>query len=126
MKEITTDHAPQAIGPYAQAVVVDNLVFCSGQIPLDPETGAVVAGDIKEQTRQVIQNLTAVLQAANVGLGDVVKTEVYLAHIEDFATMNEVYSEHFISQPYPARATVEVSRLPKNALVEISCVAYKK
>lgn len=126
MQRISTESAPKAIGPYSQAIVIDNLIFCSGQIPLDPETEVIVAGGIKEQARQVIKNLRAVLQAAGAGLEDVVKTDVFLAHIEDFVAMNDVYSGNFTSEPYPARATVEVSCLPKNALIEIACIARKK
>jgi 2-iminobutanoate/2-iminopropanoate deaminase len=126
MKEIQTKSAPQAIGPYSQAIAVDGFVFCSGQIPLDPEIGMIIDGGIEEQTRQVLKNLKAVLQEAGVGFEDVVKTEVYLADMNDFSVMNIVYAENFSTKPYPARATVEVSRLPKDVLVEIACVAYKK
>jgi len=126
MKAIQTSLAPQAIGPYSQAIVTGDLIFCSGQIPLKPETGAVVEGGIKEQTEQVIKNLKAILQAASVELCDVVKTEVFLTDMANFSLMNEVYSQNFISQPYPARATVEVSHLPKDVLIEISCIACRK
>lgn len=126
MKEIQTKSAPQAIGPYSQAIAVDGFAFCSGQIPLVPETGMIIEGGIKEQAQQVLKNLRAVLREAGMELENVVKTEVYLADMEDFVAMNEIYSENFTSKPYPARATVQVTRLPKDVLVEISCIAYKK
>ena len=126
MKEIQTKSAPQAIGPYSQAIAVDGFVFCSGQIPLNPETGVVINGGIEEQTQQVLKNLKAVLQEAGVDFENVVKTEVYLADMKDFAAMNTVYAENFSTKPYPARVTVEVSRLPKDVLVEIACIACKK
>ncbi len=116
MKQIiATERAPQAIGPYSQAVVAGNLVFASGQIPLNPQTGELVAGGVGEQTEQV-------LKAAGSGLERVVKTTVYLADMEDFAAMNEVYSRHFQSAP-PARATVQAARLPRDARVEIDAIA---
>lgn len=126
MKAVQTNLAPQAIGPYSQAIIAGEFIFCSGQIPINPETGLVVESGIKEQTTQVIKNLQAVLQEAGVNLENIVKTEVYLANMEDFSAMNEVYSENFTTQPYPARATIEVACLPKNVLIEISCIAYKK
>lgn len=126
MKEIQTKSAPQAIGPYSQATIVDNFIFCSGQIPINPETGLVVVGGIEEQTEQVIKNLKAVLQAAGVGLENVVKTEVYLTNMENFSFMNDLYAKNFKFNPYPSRVTVEVSRLPKDVLIEIACIAYKK
>jgi len=120
---IATDDAPGAIGPYSQAVRVDNLVFCSGQIALDPSTGEIVGeGDVAAQTRQVLDNLEAVLKAARSGVGGVVKTTIYLADMADFPTVNQVYGERFASNP-PARATVEVARLPKDVLVEIDAIA---
>lgn len=123
MKQIvSTERAPQAIGPYSQAVVAGNLVFASGQIPLAPETGALVEGGIVEQTEQVLRNLSAVLEAAGVNLEDVVKTTVFLADINDFAAMNEVYGRFFRQQP-PARSTVQAARLPRDARVEIDAVA---
>lgn len=126
MEEIKTNLAPEAIGPYSQAIIEGNFVFCSGQIPINPETGAIIEGGIGEQTEQVIKNIKAVLKEAGVDLANVVKTEVYLSDMENFVLMNEVYAKNFTSQPYPARATVEVSRLPKDVLIEISCIAYKK
>lgn len=123
MKEtISTENAPGAIGPYSQAVKAGNLVFCSGQIPLDAQTGEFVSDEIAEQTRQVLKNLSAVLEAAGTGLNNVVKTTVFLADMNDFAAMNEIYAE-FFSENKPARATVQAARLPRDAKVEIECIA---
>ena len=123
MKQIVaTDEAPRAIGPYSQAVVAAGLVFASGQIPLDPLTGEFVAGGIREQTGRVMQNLSAVLQAAGSGLGRVLKATVYLADMADFAEMNEVYGSYFREEP-PARSTVQAARLPRDARVEIDVIA---
>jgi len=124
MKTIETDRAPAAIGPYSQAVAAGELVFCSGQIPLDPATGDRVEGGVAEQTRQALQNLLRVLEAAGLGLGNVVKTTVFLKDMNTFGEMNGVYEELFGSHK-PARAAVEVSRLPKDALVEIECIAHR-
>jgi 2-iminobutanoate/2-iminopropanoate deaminase len=120
---IATSKAPRAIGPYAQAVRVGNFIFLSGQIPLDPDSGQVVTGDIKVQTIRVLQNLKAVLEAAGSSLDKVVKTTVFLKDMNNFAAMNEVYAEYF-SYSLPARATIEVARLPKDVAVEIEAVAY--
>ena len=123
MKEIiTTENAPGAIGPYSQAVKTENMVFCSGQIPIDPNTGEFVSDDVAEQTHQVLKNLSAVLEAAGTDLNNVVKTTVFLADMNDFTAMNEVYAEYF-SKNKPARATVQAARLPKDARVEIECIA---
>jgi len=119
---IQTEHAPQAIGPYSQAVKVNGLVFASGQIPIDPATGQFVAGGIKEQTEQVLKNLSAVLEAAGSGLKQVVKTTVFLIDMDEFVAMNEVYGRFFTEQP-PARATVQAARLPRDARVEIEAIA---
>jgi 2-iminobutanoate/2-iminopropanoate deaminase len=119
---IKTEHAPQAIGPYSQAVVAGGFVFASGQIPLDPQTGEFVAGGTAEQTEQVLRNLTAVLEAAGSSFAQVVKTTVYLADMSDFAAMNEVYGRYFQHEP-PARATVQAARLPRDARVEIDVIA---
>ncbi len=121
---VSTKKAPAAIGPYSQAVIAGSLVFCSGQIPLNPETGELVGSSISEQTRQVIKNLQAVLEAAGCSLDDVVKTTVFLKDMNHFAAMNEVYAEFFGNNP-PARAAVEVARLPKDVLVEIEAVASR-
>jgi len=119
---IQTDQAPKAIGPYSQAIRINGFVFTSGQIPIDPETGQFVAGGIAEQTQQVIKNLSRVLEAAGSGLDKVVKTTVFLADMEEFAAMNEVYGKFFSAEP-PARATVEAARLPRDARVEIEAIA---
>lgn len=122
MKPIHTDRAPQAIGPYVQAIRVGNFLFLSGQIGIDPETGRLVDGGIEKQTERVLKNLEAVLEAAHASLKNVVKTTVYLADLGEFQQMNEVYARYFSSWK-PARATVEVGRLPMGARVEIEAVA---
>jgi 2-iminobutanoate/2-iminopropanoate deaminase len=123
MREIiSTEKAPGAIGPYSQAIKTGGLVFCSGQIPIDPATGEFVSSDVSEQTEQVLQNLTAVLEAAGSSLSNVVKTTVFLADMSDFAAMNEVYGRYF-DENKPARATVQAARLPRDARVEIECIA---
>jgi len=119
---IQTEHAPQAIGPYSQAVKANGFVFASGQIPTDPETAQFVAGGIKEQTEQVLKNLSAVLEAAGSDLKHVVKTTVFLLDMSEFTAMNEVYGTFFTEQP-PARATVQAARLPRDARVEIEAIA---
>jgi len=119
---ISTTDAPQAIGPYSQAIRAGNLLFASGQIPIDPVTGAMVAGDIAAQTRQVFENVAGVLKAAGGSFDHVVKTTVFLADMSDFAAMNAVYAEYF-ALPAPARSTVQVARLPRDARVEIEIVA---
>ncbi len=124
MKEISTAKAPQAIGPYSQAIQVGNFVHTSGQLPLDPSTGAFPEGGIKEQTRQSLSNVKSILNEAGLSMSDVVKTTVFLADMADFADMNSVYAE-FFTPPYPARSAVAVKTLPKNALLEIEVLAYK-
>ncbi len=119
---ISTDKAPGAIGPYSQAVKAGNVVYCSGQIPIDPSTGEFVSQDVTEQTEQVFVNLKAVLEAAGATLENVVKTTVFLADMGEFAAMNEVYAKHFVENK-PARATVQAARLPRDARVEIDCIA---
>ncbi len=121
MKPIETKNAPAAIGPYSQAIVVNGLVYSSGQIPINPATGAIEASTIEAQTEQVIQNLSAVLEAAGSSLEKVIKTTCFLKNIGDFATFNEIYARYFTGKP--ARSCVEVAALPKNALVEIEVVA---
>ena len=126
IKEIVaTGNAPQAIGPYSQAVKHHGLVFCSGQIPLDPATGQVVAGGIAEQTARVLENLKAVLEAAGAGFDSVLKTTVFLKDQTEFAAMNEVYAKYF-GAGAPARSTVEVARLPRDVTVEIEAIAFVK
>ena len=123
MKEIvSTDKAPGAIGPYSQAIKAGGMVFCSGQIPIDPATGDFVSENVAEQTAQVLKNLSEVLSAAGSSLNEVVKTTVFLADMNDFAEMNEVYAQ-FFSENKPARATVQAARLPRDARVEIDCIA---
>ena len=123
MKEIVaTERAPRAIGPYSQAVRSGNFLYASGQIPIDPATGEFVAGGITEQTEQVMRNVSAILEAAGAGLQQVVKTTVFLADMDDFTAMNEVYGRFFGENP-PARATVQAARLPRDARVEIEAIA---
>ena len=124
-KVISTSKAPAAIGPYSQAIQVGNLIYTSGQIPIDPATGQLVEGGIKEQTRQSLSNIQAILQEAGLTMTSVVKTTVFMADMADFADMNSVYAE-FFTEPYPARSAVAVKTLPKNALVEIEVVAEKE
>ncbi len=121
-KVISTSKAPAAIGPYSQAIQVGNLVFASGQIPIDPATGSLVAGGVKEQARQSLTNVKAILDEAGLTLDNVVKTTVFLADMNDFADVNAVYAE-FFAEPYPARSAVAVKTLPKGALVEIEVIA---
>jgi 2-iminobutanoate/2-iminopropanoate deaminase len=119
---ISTKDAPQAIGPYSQAIRANGFVFVSGQIPTDPATQQIIVGDVAAQTERVLKNLAAILKAAGSGLEKVVRSTVYLKNMGDFGAMNEVYGRHFTSAP-PARATVEVARLPKDVLVEIDVIA---
>ena len=121
-RAISSDSAPKAIGPYSPAIRAGQLLFVSGQVPLDPATGQMVAGGIAEQTRRVLDNLGAVLSAGGRSFADVVRTTIFLADMDDFAAVNEIYGQYF-SEPYPARATVQVARLPKDARVEIDVIA---
>ena len=120
---ILTQNAPAPIGPYSQAVKVGNLLFCSGQIPLDPQSGAIVGQTVEAQAEQVMKNIAAVLTAAGVDFLDVVKTTIFLKSMSDFPKVNEVYGKYFRAEP-PARSTVEVSRLPKDVLVEVEVLAH--
>ena len=124
MKVINTNKAPKAIGPYSQAIEANGLVITSGQLPIDPATGEFALGGIKEQTRQSLTNAKAILEEAGIGLGNVMKTTVFLSDMNDFAAMNEVYAE-FFNEPFPARSAIAVKTLPKNALVEVECIAAK-
>lgn len=124
MKQISTQNAPAAIGPYSQAIEVNGFVYASGQLPIDPATGTFPEGGVKEQTRQSILNVKAILEEAGLALSNVVKTTVYLADMGDFAAMNEVYSQ-FFAQPFPARSAIAVKALPKGALVEVEVVAAR-
>jgi 2-iminobutanoate/2-iminopropanoate deaminase len=119
---VSTPSAPAAIGPYSQAIKAGNLLFVSGQVPIDPATGHLVPGDVAQQTRRVFENIGAILQAANVSFDAIVRTTVYLLDMNDFAAMNEIYATFFTS-PAPARATVQVARLPRDARVEIDAIA---
>ena len=122
MEKVQTDKAPQAIGPYSQAIKAGDMVFCSGQIPLDPETGKLVEGEIGAQTARVMENLKAVLVSAGGDLSNIIKTTILLKDLEDFKKVNEVYGSYF-SEPFPARATFEVARLPMDSNIEIEAIA---
>ena len=124
MKVVNTNKAPKAIGPYSQAIEANGLIITSGQLPIDPATGEFAPGGIKEQTRQSLTNAKAILEEAGIGLGNVMKTTVFLSDMNDFAAMNEVYAE-FFSEPFPARSAIAVKTWPKNALVEVECIAAK-
>lgn len=124
MKPIVTSAAPAAIGPYSQAIEVNGFVYASGQLPIDPATGAFPEGGVQEQTRQSLLNVKSILEEAGLTLANVVKTTVYLADMGDFAAMNEIYSQ-FFSQPFPARSAVAVKALPKGALVEVEVIAVR-
>lgn len=122
MERIQTDKAPAAIGPYSQAIKVGNLIFCSGQIPIDPATGNIVEGGIENQAHQALKNVSNLLLAAGSSLNKVVKTTVFLADMNDFATVNGIYAQYF-SEPYPARSAVAVKTLPKNVMIEVEVIA---
>jgi 2-iminobutanoate/2-iminopropanoate deaminase len=124
-KPVQTDKAPKAIGPYSQAIAAGGFLFCSGQIPLDPATGELVQGTIEDQTRQVLRNLGAVLEAAGSSYDDVVKATVFLQDMNDFSRMNAVYGE-FFKAPHPARAAVQAARLPRDVRIEIEAIALVK
>jgi 2-iminobutanoate/2-iminopropanoate deaminase len=126
VKEVRASAAPAPVGPYSQAIDHEGWIFASGQIPLDPVTGALVEGGIEEQTRQALANLRAVLEAAGASLDDVVRTTIYLTDLAQFARVNGVYAEHFSREPQPARATVGVAALPIGAAVEIDAVAVRR
>jgi 2-iminobutanoate/2-iminopropanoate deaminase len=124
-KEVLTTHAPAPIGPYSQAIEIGSLVFCSGQIPLDPSTGQIVGeGNVEAQTAQVMKNISAVLKQADLGFQNVVKTTIFLKNMGDFPKVNAIYAES-LTAPFPARSTVEVARLPKDVLVEIEVIASR-
>jgi 2-iminobutanoate/2-iminopropanoate deaminase len=125
LQVVSTEKAPQAVGPYSQAIIANGFIFASGQIAIDPENGQLISGSTAEQTKQVLKNLSCVLASAGSTLAEVVKTTVYLKSMDDFQEMNKVYAE-FFSQTKPARATVEVSRLPKDVSVEIDAIALHK
>ena len=123
-KIISTDQAPKAIGPYSQAVQMGSFLFCSGQIPIDPQTNEVFTGDIKTQTEMVIKNIEGVLKAADMNFSNIIKTTIFITNMNDFATVNEVYAKAFTSEP-PARSTVAVAALPKGVNVEIEVLAHR-
>jgi 2-iminobutanoate/2-iminopropanoate deaminase len=125
MKPIATENAPQAIGPYSQGIRVGDLLFFSGQIPLDAKSGQMVGNDIQSQTKQVMQNIQGLLESQGLGFSNIVKSTVFLKNMGDFAAFNEVYASH-LKAPFPARSTVEVAALPKGALVEIECIVSVK
>ncbi|MCB6994271.1 RidA family protein [bacterium 210820-DFI.6.37] len=122
-KTVSTDQAPAAIGPYAQANIFGDLIFTSGQIPLDPATGQIVGSTIEEQTHQVFKNIKAILEAAGSSLDKVLKTTVFIKDMNDFGKMNEIYAQYFTGSSLPSRSAVEVARLPKDALVEVETIA---
>jgi len=124
MKALHTDKAPKALGPYSQAIETNGFIFASGQVPIDPDTNEFAEGGIKEQTRQSLTNAQNILKEAGIDLSHVIKTTVFLSDMANFAAMNEVYAE-FFKEPYPARSAVAVKTLPKEALVEIECIAVK-
>lgn len=121
---INTTKAPQAIGPYSQAVSINNLLFISGQIPMNPETGEIVSGGVDEETHQVMRNLKAILEEAGASFSTAIKTSIFLKNMDDFALVNEIYASYFEQGNYPARETVQVSKLPKDVNVEISMIAH--
>jgi len=125
IKKVETKEAPAAVGPYSQGTETESFIFVSGQLPVDPKTGQKVEEDIKVQTDRVIENLKAVLRTAGLDLSRVVRCDVFLKDMNDFKAMNEIYASKFITDPKPARQTVQVGKLPLDALVEISCIAYK-
>lgn len=124
LKEIKTQKVPVAIGPYSQAVVAGNFIFCSGQIGLKPKTNSLVKDGIEKETRQILKNIGNILKAAGCNFKDVVRVDMFLINIDDFTKVNEIYATFFQSDPKPARQTIEVSKLPKGASIEISCLAY--
>lgn len=123
LKQLNSKNSPKAVGPYSQAIKAGNFVFCSGQIGLDPKTNSLVDGAIEEETKQTLNNLKEVLKAAKLSLKDVVRVDIFITDIEHFSKVNEIYGKYFIHDPKPARQTVEVSKLPKEANIEISCIA---
>lgn len=124
MEKVETPEAPAAIGPYSQAVIAGSFVFVSGQLPIDPRTKKLVPANIEDQTVQVLENITAILKATHLSLQDVVRAEIYLKNIEDFAAVNAVYARYFLGPIQPARQTLQVARLPLDALIEISVIAH--
>jgi 2-iminobutanoate/2-iminopropanoate deaminase len=126
MKEIKTEKAPKAVGPYSQAIYAGDFLFCSGQIGVNPQTNEIVKGGVKSETEQVLKNLSAILEKSGAKLSDVVRCDIFIKDMGDYKIVNEIYGKYFSQDPKPARQTVEVSKLPKDALIEISCIAYLK
>lgn len=126
VSQIKTDKAPQAIGPYSQAIIAGNFLFVSGQIPLNPASATIIPGGIKEQASQTLKNIGAILKQAGSSFEHVVKVEIFLKNMNDFNTVNEIYASFFPQDPKPARQVIEVSRLPRDVLIEVSCIAYLK
>ncbi len=124
IRRIDTEAAPKAIGPYSQAIAAGSFLFISGQLPIDPKLATISALTIEEQTQQVIDNIAAILESENLTLKNIVKTEIYLKDLHDFQKMNAVYAQHFNHEIKPARLTIQVARLPMDALIEITCIAY--
>jgi 2-iminobutanoate/2-iminopropanoate deaminase len=122
-KRIQTEHAPAAIGPYSQGIVINNMIYTAGQVAIDPKEGKLIDGGIEEQTRQALENIKAVLEAAGTSLDNVVKTTVFLTYMGNFAAMNTIYGQYFNADPPPARTTIQVAGLPLGAMIEIECVA---
>ncbi len=122
-KPIQTENAPGAIGPYSQGIKIGKWIFTAGQIPIEPKSGNIISGHVKDKARQVMENIKAVLEASGASMKDVVKTTIYLTNMQDFTAVNEVYGEYF-TEPYPARSTVQVTALPKGVSVEIDAIAY--
>ena len=125
ISSIKTRNAPAAIGPYSQGVIAGDFYFLSGQIPTDPETGALVDGDIESQTMRVLENIKAILSEVNLNFGDVVKTTVYLRNMDDFEAVNKIYGDHFNGSVLPARSAIGIEKLPKGSAIEIEVIAYK-
>lgn len=125
IREIISSKAPAAVGPYSQGVNIGDLVFVSGQIPINPKTGEMIKSDIVKQTKQILENIKGILESANSSMENVLKVTVYMTDLKDYVTMNEIYSKYF-KKPYPARAAVQVAALPKGSPIEIECIAYIK
>ena len=124
LKQINTDQAPKVVGPYSQAIKIGDFLFCSGQIGINPKTNTLIEGGVEKEAEQTLKNLSVVLNAGGLGFKNVVRCDIFIKNIADFIKVNEIYGKYFSSDPKPARQTVEVSNLPKGALIEISCIAY--
>lgn len=124
LKKVESQNAPAAIGPYSQAIIANGFLFCSGQLGIDPKTGQLVSGGVEREAEQVMKNLQEVLKAGGTALKDVVRCDIFLTDMNDFLKVNEIYASYFTADPKPARQTVEVAKLPKNGMIEISCIAF--